>query len=136
MKIDPFFFKDFLGNMKGTYILILHLKKPHEEKIKNKIIDFPEGCYLYVGSALGTGGLNTRISRAFKKKKFVHWHIDRLTILETVNVVGVITFFEQKIECLLGEKFSCDDNYKPIVNFGNSDCKRKCKSHLFYIREK
>ncbi|MEC7562112.1 MAG: DUF123 domain-containing protein, partial [SAR324 cluster bacterium] len=39
---------------------------------------FPSGLLVYVGSALGAGGLRGRISHHLKINRKCHWHIDYL----------------------------------------------------------
>ena len=49
---------------KGIYALVLHLE--HREEItvgKLGTVTFPAGYYLYVGSALGPGGLEARLAQ-------------------------------------------------------------------------
>ena len=92
-------------------------------------IEFKEGYYVYVGSALS--GLKQRLKRHLSKDKNKRWHIDYL--LEHAATEGVFVWqskksIEDKIACKLKKKF----NY--IDGFGSSDS--KCKSHLFYSKHR
>ncbi len=92
-------------------------------------IDFKNGYYVYVGSALG--GLRQRLKRHLKREKKKRWHIDYL--LEHAKVESIFVWLskkgiEDKIACKLMKKFDY------INGFGSSDS--KCKSHLFYSKDK
>lgn len=52
-----------VGNMKGSYCLIINIKKDTEIKIGKKLgfINFKKGCYVYVGSAMNC--LEYRVKR-------------------------------------------------------------------------
>lgn len=93
-------------------------------------IAFRKGWHVYVGSALGSGGL-TRLERhvalSREKNKKPKWHVDylstnhRFTLRYTVHAVT-----EERFECRLAGALG-----KPgIPGFGSSDC--DCPSHLFY----
>ena len=79
---------------RGTYVLVL--QSMHEQSIlvgRLGTLDVCPGTYVYVGSALGPGGLRARVGRhastAAKRKR---WHIDYLLDLvrpiETWCTVG------------------------------------------------
>ena len=64
---------------KGTYALVLHLECTEEITVgKLGMFTFPAGYYLYVGSALGPGGLEARLARHRRRGKKLRWHIDYL----------------------------------------------------------
>jgi Uri superfamily endonuclease len=113
--------------MKGTYILLIKLKKPARLRVgKLGTIKFGKGYYAYVGS--GMNSLEARISRHMKKrgkKKF--WHIDYF--LSTANALGAISWESvSRDEC--GAAGSLSGNFEPVRGFGSSDC--GCESHLFF----
>jgi len=108
--------------MKGSYILIIQVKRDVEIKIgKLGALSFKRGYYAYVGSALN--GLETRIERHLRKKKKMHWHIDYFLDKARIKEVW---YKEGGKECEMAGMFSLPS----IKNFGCSDC--KCRSHLFY----
>ena len=122
------------------------LKLDKQEKItvgKLGTFDFPAGYYLYVGSALGPGGLQARLahhrrdsespsqssSRQMGKK--LHWHIDyllqRAQLIEVWSVVS-----EERLECKWGEVARrLSGAQVPVRGFGSSDC--RCLAHLIYF---
>lgn len=66
---------------RGTYALLLRITA-RRRWIVGKLgpREFPEGYYLYLGSALN--GLETRLRRHLRRDKKPHWHIDVLTNAE------------------------------------------------------
>ena len=73
--------------MKGCYCLIIILNTPSKIKIgKLGKIDFNEGYYVYVGSAMNY--LESRINRHLRSKKKLHWHIDYL--LKKAKICDII----------------------------------------------
>ncbi|MFC2034132.1 DUF123 domain-containing protein [Chloroflexota bacterium] len=111
---------------KGSYILLLEL--PREQTItigKLSHINFFEGYYAYVGSALN--GLNSRINRHLRRDKKIHWHIDYL--LQKAYISSIIIYLtNDRIECKIAQALNQNLNYIP--GFGSSDC--HCRSHLFF----
>lgn len=117
---------------KGIYCLLI--KNSSDQSIRVGAlgnITFPAGYYIYVGSALGSGGLS-RVSRhirffreQYRKPK---WHIDYLMM----NAVLEKTFCaetDERLECVL----SAAVGGECVLRFGCSDC--DCVSHLYYRKE-
>jgi Uri superfamily endonuclease len=124
--------------MKGSYILVIRLKK--EKIIKIGSLGnflFSRGFYLYVGSAMGNTGSSTllnRVQRHFlnKNEKKLHWHIDYLLADKNSFIAKLYLIPSiQSLECIVAQELleKCDDFIK---NFGSSDC--NCISHLFYFQ--
>ena len=89
-----------------------------------------DGLYLYVGSALGSGGLR-RVERhrtvASGKSKTRHWHVDYLLALGELTRIFVRKT-NKKLECVLAQEL--EKHFEPTVRgFGSSDC--RCRTHLF-----
>ncbi|MFQ6059323.1 MAG: DUF123 domain-containing protein [Anaerolineae bacterium] len=117
---------------KGTYALILHLERSEEITIgKLGTFTFPAGYYLYVGSALGPGGLEARLTRHRRRNKKLRWHIDYL--LERARLVEVWSVAStEKLECLWAQAAQEISGAEiPVPGFGSSDC--RCPSHLIYL---
>ncbi|RNI12076.1 GIY-YIG nuclease family protein [Methanohalophilus sp. RSK] len=115
---------------KGTYCLILNTDGCTVSVGSLKSLVFNAGYYIYVGSALGPGGLK-RMHRhqklACQKDKKPRWHIDYLLIHPDFEFVDVVyTYSEKHIECDIAGNLQGD--YVP--KFGCSDC--SCQSHLFH----
>jgi Uri superfamily endonuclease len=127
-----------------TYALLLKLDKQERITVgKLGIFDFPAGYYLYVGSALGPGGLRARLARhrrgsenssqssSSQRGKKLHWHIDyllqRVQLVEVWHVVS-----EERLECKWSEvAIRLPGAQVPVQGFGSSDC--RCPAHLIYF---
>lgn len=125
-----------LPHAPGTYVLLLFL--PRQQTIavgRLGIFDFPDGYYLYVGSAFGPGGLAARVKRhgelVKQSYKKLRWHIDYLR--EQASLIE--SWYE--IETLEREhhwaKAACQMSKAtiPAPRFGASDC--WCPSHLIHF---
>jgi len=84
---------------------------------------FPQGCYLYVGSA--KRNLMKRIERHLRKEKKKFWQIDYLLSYGRVKSVWTGEAEEEDVADILGEKLNI-----PVKGFGSSDTKRN-RAHLF-----
>ena len=128
----------------GTYALLLKLDKQERIAVgKLGAFDFPAGYYLYVGSALGPGGLRARLARHRRSResssqsnsgqtsKKLHWHIDYL--LQRAQLVEVWSVAsEERLECKWGEVARGLSGAQVLVGgFGSSDC--RCPAHLIYF---
>lgn len=115
----------------GTYVLAIKLEQ-RRSIVVGKLGEFlfEPGLYLYVGSALGPGGLSARVSRHLRHGKSLRWHIDYLTENAEITEVWWIESAES-LECTLaGVIADMEDITRPVRGFGSSDC--FCESHLFY----
>ncbi len=116
----------------GTYALLLMSRARRTVQIgKCGSLQVAPGCYLYVGSAFGPGGIAARIAHHRREAPRPHWHIDYLRRALPLT------------ECW----FSFDPRHRehqwaeaagrllgasiPLARFGASDC--DCPSHLFHF---
>ncbi len=116
--------------MKGSYILIIHIKKDLDVKAGGLgKLRFKAGYYAYVGSAMNS--LEVRIARHLRKNnKKLWWHVDYLLANESVEVVDMlIRESDEKEECSIARELA--ERFEVIRGFGSSDC--KCEGHLFYL---
>ncbi len=99
--------------------------------------EFPKGYYTYMGSALGScpSNLKSRISRHLQKKKRNFWHIDFLLADENATVTSVVAAqTNEKLECTVNSYIKSEGGAKILMKeFGASDCKKKCESHLLFF---
>jgi len=118
---------------KGSYILLCELLRDVRLRIGSLgIHDLKKGNYIYIGSALGPGGLCSRICRHLKKNKRVWWHIDYLTTRpECVIRLVIIIPSKNRLECVISKKLYEAGFRAPIHKFGSMDC--DCFSHLFLM---
>jgi Uri superfamily endonuclease len=123
--------------MKGTYILLINLRKNLNNVRIGKLgkLNFKKGFYCYVGSAVGKNiNLEKRLMRHLSGRKKLRWHIDYLLSKPGVGVEGIVILqSKEKIECLVSRFI---ENYAESVvkNFGSTDC--GCDSHLYYFEDK
>ncbi len=111
---------------KGCYLLIIQVKNDKSLKVgRLGEIKFPQGYYVYVGSAMNN--LEKRVRRHLAKNKKIRWHIDYLTSREKVKEV-ILIYTLERVECDIAREL--EKHFKPIPKFGCSDC--SCLSHLFY----
>jgi Uri superfamily endonuclease len=93
-------------------------------------LTFRAGWHIYVGSALGSGGLKRlwrHISLAHLRDKRPKWHVDYLLTYPDFSLVyAVYAVTSDRLECQLAREL----NEGGIPKFGCSDC--DCTSHLFY----
>ena len=112
-----------------SYQLHIHISDNIEIQIgKLGKFNFPRGHYIYTGSA--KKNIDERIKRhqSNSPDKKLHWHIDYLLNDKNAKITEVHKF--EKEECILNQE-TCGETIVP--DFGSSDCKNKCKSHLKYL---
>jgi Uri superfamily endonuclease len=122
---------DNLTSQPGTYALLLRLRGKVTLRVgKLGACDFLPGLYVYVGSAMGPGGIRARVSRHLRIDKQKHWHVDVLR--PECQVEGVCwTAGGCRLECawvraLLALPEAC----VPARGFGAGDCTAGCPAHL------
>ena len=100
---------------------------------KLDILNMLPGIYVYVGSALGPGGLAARVERHALREKTLHWHIDYVRAETRLVAVWFARGTKQRechwakmLERVIGAKI-------PLEGFGSSDC--RCRSHLQYFAD-
>ena len=118
---------------KGAYCLIIKLDNDRKIRVgKLGIFDFPEGYYVYVGSAMKN--LKQRIARHLSSNKKFRWHIDYF--LEKAHIKKLLIFpSEKKLESKISKVFEKEvkKGIGSIIapKFGSTDTKDK--THLFYF---
>ena len=93
-------------------------------------IAFQPGWHMYVGSALGSGGLKRlerHISLAHNRDRRPKWHVDYLLTSPLFSLVCAISGITgERLECRLAHELGVGG----VPRFGSSDC--DCSSHLFF----
>jgi Uri superfamily endonuclease len=125
----------WLPLLPGTYALVLTASRGLEISVgRLGRLTVQPGCYVYVGSALGPGGLARRVGRHAAAEKKCRWHIDYLTTLATLDEVWY-TVDKARRECQwAGVLKQVRGATVPLEGFGTSDC--RCRSHLFFFRKR
>ncbi len=119
----------------GTYVLALWLAAPQTIAVGRLArTEFPSGWYLYVGSALGPGGLRARLSRHWRRLvsgKRAHWHLDYLREVAAWGGAWA-SHSEERLECTWAEILRRRPGASTVVReFGASDC--HCPGHLVRV---
>ena len=116
----------------GAYALILENARSARLDVgRLGSIELRPGFYVYVGSALGPGGLQARVGRHLGPMRAVHWHIDylkrALRIVEVWYVLDSVRREHAWAEALGGLAGASI----AMPGFGASDC--RCAAHLFHF---
>jgi Uri superfamily endonuclease len=114
---------------KGSYCLVFKTPGCTIRAGALGVRQFQAGWYIYVGSALGSGGL-LRLGRHFSlarsRDKQPMWHVDYLLTSPFFSLVyAVYAITPERMECRIARELSVNS----IPGFGCSDC--SCLSHLF-----
>lgn len=115
---------------KGIYCLVFRNPRCTVRVGARGEIVFREGWHVYVGSALGSGGLkrlDRHIALARERDRAPKWHVDYLLTNPAFSLqYAVCACTHKPLECPLARALG-----EPCVPaFGCSDC--TCTSHLFY----
>lgn len=122
---------------KGVYCLIFKNEACTLDAGRLKNIEFFKGYHVYVGSALGSGGLK-RLKRhvllSLDKNRKPRWHVDYLSfsgVFELISVVYSIT--DVSVECKIAGELAAGLS-AAVPHFGSGDC--NCPSHLYYSKKR
>jgi Uri superfamily endonuclease len=120
----------------GVYLVLLRLTRPAAIRVGALgRCHLPAGWYVYAGSA--QRALRARVARHLRRRKPVHWHIDRLTTHRHVVRLGAVLLLGRASECDAGRVAQAlIDGVAPVPGFGASDCRRGCAAHLWWTGSK
>lgn len=119
----------------GTYVLALWLDRARRISVgRLGEFEFPAGWVLYVGSALGPGGLAARLARhrrRFASGKRPHWHVDYVRE-QAVWGGAWARRSGERLECAWAAALGQRPGARILVpGFGASDC--RCPAHLVHL---
>ena len=119
----------------GTYVLVLSSRSTEPIQIgRLGALRLQSGFYVYVGSALGTGGVRARLAHHLKLSRRPHWHIDYLRLHTKVEDIWYY-LDTWRLEHSWAEHISLAEGASvPLVGFGSTDC--SCESHLFFFERR
>lgn len=119
----------------GTYALLLRSDADQPVDVGRRgSLDVRPGWYVYVGSALGPGGLAARVGRHLRREKTCRWHIDYLRAVTEPEAVWYATG-TSRMECRWAAVLArLKKATVPLEGLGASDC--ECRSHLVWFRTK
>jgi Uri superfamily endonuclease len=119
--------------IRGSYCLCIKVKKDLCIQVGALgMINFTNGLYVYIGSALNS--LIPRLARHLKTNigegKAIHWHIDYLLCQPDVEIQKIyVNERVVRLECEIASNVA--ENGRPMTGFGCSDC--NCPSHLYIV---
>lgn len=118
----------------GTYVLLLTCREDRLLQIGRRgSLQVAPGCYVYVGSAFGPGGLRGRIAHHLRLTDRPHWHLDHLRLATVPRAVWYSTAAHRQ-EHLWARLLADSRGARiPLPGFGASDC--RCAAHLFFFRD-
>jgi len=116
----------------GAYALILFCSQEGPVQIgKLGILQPRRGFYVYVGSAVGPGGVRARVAHHQKLSPRPRWHIDYLRLHTRLDRIWYSHDrvcrehrWARVMRALRGASV-------PVAGFGSSDC--HCETHLFFF---
>ena len=119
----------------GTYVLVLSSRSTYVIQIgKLGALQLRSGFYVYVGSALGPGGVRARLAHHLKPPRRPHWHIDYLKDHTSVKEVWY-RLDTRRLEHVWADHIRLTEGASvPLVGFGSTDC--RCESHLFFFERR
>ena len=119
----------------GTYVLVLSSRSTDLIQIgRLSALQLQSGSYIYVGSALGPGGVHARLAHHRKLSRRPHWHIDYLRAHTRVEEI-CYRLDTRRLEHVWAERISLAEGASvPLVGSGSTDC--RCESHLFFLQQR
>ena len=117
----------------ATYALILSCSADNGIQIGLLgTIRLQPGYYVYLGSALGPGGLRARIGHHQKPSTRPHWHIDYLRAHSRVHTIWFSYGVRRREHQWARVVRTMNGAKVPLLGFGTSDC--DCQSHLYFFK--
>jgi len=114
----------------GTYAIVFQAPRPCRIAVGALgSVTLERGYWVYVGSALGAGGLRARVGRHLKGPGKPRWHVDYLH--GQIGVVEVWLRLGRVRREHLWARALARQAAGWIPGFGCSDC--RCPSHLFHF---
>ena len=117
----------------GTYALVLFCASSARIRVgRLGTMQLQRGYYVYLGSALGPGGLRARIAHHQRRSTRPHWHIDHLRGHTRFHSVWLSYDGKRHEHEWARATQKVKDATIPFPRFGASDC--SCPSHLYFFK--
>jgi Uri superfamily endonuclease len=126
---------DIMQARPGTYVLVLSSRSNDLIQIgRLGALQLQLGFCVYVGSALGPGGVRARLAHHLKLSRRPHWHIDYLRAHTRIEEIWY-RLDTRRLEHVWAEHIGLAEGASvPLVGFGSTDC--GCESHLFFFQQR
>ena len=122
----------FIPSTPGSYVLVLAATQATTIRVgRLHEMAVTPGWYLYVGSALGAGGLAGRLRHHVRPVARPHWHVDYLRAVTALTAVWWLASPERLEHCWALALAQLSGSSIPMARFGASDC--RCPAHLLYL---
>lgn len=125
-----------LPALPGAYLLWFEIEQPLVFLAgRLGTVELVPGRYIYVGSALGPGGVRSRLRRhveGCREGRRLHWHIDYLTAVRLPETYRYALGAE-RLECSWVQQVRTAGASWAVRGFGSSDCRQGCLSHLLAV---
>lgn len=116
----------------GTYALLLRARQNLALQIgRCGQLAIQPGCYVYIGSAFGPGGVRARVQHHCHVAAKPHWHVDYLRQVTEVEAVWYSHDLQRQEHSWAATVGSLRGAALPLPGFGASDC--SCPAHLFFF---
>jgi Uri superfamily endonuclease len=120
------------GSEPGTYALLLSSATDGVIQVGRRGgMQVRPGFYVYVGSALGPGGVRARLAHHLRCAQRPHWHIDYLRRSTTVEEIWCCYDRSPREHVWAACMAALRGASVPMAGFGSSDC--DCETHLFFF---
>ena len=118
---------------KGTYIIVTEARRAFTCQVgKLGKLAGRKGYYFYVGSALGSGGIKSRVNHHLQISTNPRWHFDYLRPFVTplrIWYCSSLNRYEHQWAAVLA---ALPNAVIPLTKFGATDC--QCDAHLYYFK--
>jgi Uri superfamily endonuclease len=117
----------------GTYALVFSCaSNARIQTGRLGMMQFQPGYYVYLGSALGPGGLRARIAHHQKPSRRPHWHIDYVRAHTQIHCIWFGYDARRREHQWARVVRTMRHARAPLLAFGASDC--DCRSHLYFFQ--
>ena len=120
------------NKQRGIYALLVYIRRATAVQVgRLGTVHLRPGYYIYVGSALGPGGMYGRVNHHLRsaEEKHPRWHIDVLTALGMIEEVWWVESPKRQ-ECAWTNALTKAGKLA-AAGFGASDC--RCPGHLIWL---
>jgi Uri superfamily endonuclease len=126
---------DDIPALPGTYLLVFTATAKLSITVgRLGRLELVPGCYIYIGSAFGPGGLRARVKHHCAISHRPHWHLDYVRPQLCLQQVWY-SIATHRLEHAWAESMYYTMQMQiPLPGLGASDC--QCHTHFYYTAER